>query len=294
MSELVLLHHNEPMTTSETIAEGVELAHKTVIQLVRKYISDLSEWGEVAFQMRLNPQGSSTEVAWLNEGQSMFLMTLMRNSPVVLAFKKALVKAFLELRDRVSSPSPAFETRNLSHGADLAVAADRTFRGFLRSARSAGLRLPQALHVANRQTIARTGMDMLAELGVVPEDEPAPPVAVDLFAIGPFLRDWLEGRLPLPATICASTDLYSAYLHWRKKVSPGETAAINLFGGVLRRAYPAVRKTKLRFRVGGNTGLANAVVVQGAYDAVPPESRSTYAGIEIGRFAQALKDWPAQ
>ena len=133
-----------------------------------------------------------------------------------------------------------------------------------------------------------------AELGVVPEDEPAPPVAVDLFAIGPFLRDWLEGRLPLPAPLCASTDLYSAYLHWRKKVSPGETAAINLFGGVLRRAYPAVRKTKLRFRVGGNTGLANAVVVQGAYDAVPPESRSTYAGIEIGRFAQALKDWPAQ
>lgn len=49
MSELVLLHHNEPMTTSEAIAEGVELAHKTVIQLVRKYVDDLNSFGRVAF-----------------------------------------------------------------------------------------------------------------------------------------------------------------------------------------------------------------------------------------------------
>lgn len=176
MSALVLLHHNEPMTTSETLAEGVAISHKSVLQLLRKYVADLSEWGEVAFQMRLNPQGSPTEFAYLNEGQAMFLLTLMRNSPVVVAFKKALVKAFLELRDRVAVlPAPTFATGNLGHGADLAVAADRTFRGFLRAARSAGMRLPAALRTANAQTIARTGMDMLAELGVVPDPEPEAP-----------------------------------------------------------------------------------------------------------------------
>ena len=66
-------------------------------------------------------------------------------------------------------PAPTFVTSNLSHGADLIVAADRTFRGVLRAARSAGMGLPQALRVANQQTILRTGMDMLHELGVDPD-----------------------------------------------------------------------------------------------------------------------------
>lgn len=197
MSELVLMHHNEPMTTSEAIAQGVGMEHKTIIQLLRKYLADLSEWGEVAFQMRLNPQGSPTEYAWLNEGQSMFLMTLMRNNPVVVAFKKALVNAFLEMRDRLrAAPQPQFVTGNLSHGADIAVAADRTFRSFLRAGRSAGMALPQALRIANRQTVERTGMDMLAELDVDPDSAFMPKaVAPDpgADALGVALRDWLDG-----------------------------------------------------------------------------------------------------
>lgn len=60
----------------------------------------------------------------------------------------------------------AATTRNPSHLADLAVAADRTFRCYLRAARSAGLRLPAALRVANDRTVERTGIDMLGELGV--------------------------------------------------------------------------------------------------------------------------------
>jgi len=50
------------------------------------------------------------------------------------------------------------------------VAADRTFRSFLRAARSAGMALPQALRKANQQTLARTGMNMLEELGVEPAE----------------------------------------------------------------------------------------------------------------------------
>ena len=212
MSELVLLHHNEPMTTSLAIAEGVQMEHKSVIQLFRTHLSDIADFGEVAFQMRLNPQGSPTEFVFLNEGQAMFLMTLMRNSEIVVAFKKALVKAFLSLRDRLQSTSPTFSTSNLSHGADLAVAADRTFRGFLRSARSAGLRLPQALQVANRQTIARTGMDMLGELGVVAEEEKVGFREQD--SIDHFLKAWREGNTCYPFGPCVSGDLLSAYQQW--------------------------------------------------------------------------------
>lgn len=200
MSELVLLHHNEPMTTSETLADGVELQHKNVVALIRKHAADLAEWGEIAFQTRLNLHGKPTEFAWLNEGQSLFLLTLMKNSPVVVAFKKALVKAFLELRDRMAA-APVFTTRQLDHGADLAVAADRTFRSFLRTAKSAGLALPVALRIANAQTRDRTGLDMLAEIGVDPDamaESSSPSRAALVDPLRDKLAAWLETAGPGP------------------------------------------------------------------------------------------------
>lgn len=212
MSELVLLHHNEPMTTSLAIAEGVQMDHSSVIKLVRKYVDNLQEFGTFGFEIQKSG-GRHTEIAWLNEGQSIFLMTLMRNSEIVVAFKKALVHAFLDLRDSLKPSAPAFSTTNLSHGADLAVAADRTFRGFLRSARSSGLRLPQALQVANRQTIARTGMDMLAELGVVPEDAPVQHGRLEDSA-DRFLSAWQCGQTRYPYTVCQTGDLCAAYRAW--------------------------------------------------------------------------------
>jgi hypothetical protein len=52
------------------------------------------------------PQGGfakATEVALLNEPQATFLLTLMRNSEIVVKFKLALVKAFFALRAEVES-----------------------------------------------------------------------------------------------------------------------------------------------------------------------------------------------
>lgn len=166
MSELVLLHHNEPMTTSETLAAGVELQHKNVLALIRKHLADMLDWGEVAFQTRLNPQGSPTEFAYLNEGQSLFLLTLMKNSPVVVAFKKALVKAFLELRARAAvPPAPTFP----NHTADRLVAADRTFRALMRTAKSIGMAPESALRRARDGAERVTGVDMLSELHIAYE-----------------------------------------------------------------------------------------------------------------------------
>lgn len=219
MSDLVLLHHNEPMTTSETVAAGVEMEHKSVLQLLRKYLDDLNSLGRVAFEMRpFETAGGNQwrEIAFLNEGQAMFLMTLMRNTEKVVAFKLALVKAFLELRDRLTAvpPAPTFETGNLGHGADLAVAADRTFRSFLRVARSAGLALPVALRVANAQTVQRTGMDMLAEIGLDPDRPPPlhPDEGVALDPLAEALGAWAASAeadryYSIEAIVCEATGL---------------------------------------------------------------------------------------
>lgn len=216
MSELVLLHHNEPMTTSLAIADGTENTHESVIKLVRKYVEDLQTFGRVGFEIQpfeTNGGIQSRELAYLNEPQATLLITYLRNSEIVRRFKIALVKAFFELRDRAKAIPPAFTTNNLSHGADLAVASDRTFRGFLRSARSSGMRLPQALQVANRQTIARTGMDMLSELGIeIPPEQIAGARQED--SADRFLHAWQQGRTRFPYTAAKCLNVLIAYRLW--------------------------------------------------------------------------------
>ncbi|TCB79340.1 hypothetical protein E0H89_03545 [Acinetobacter sp. ANC 3781] len=99
-----------PKTTTLQIALGLGVQHKSVIQLVRSYKSDFSEFGLVTFEMsnsafemsnwehRQSTRGRHTEYAALNEQQATLLLTYMRNSPKVREFKKALVRAFFEAR----------------------------------------------------------------------------------------------------------------------------------------------------------------------------------------------------
>ena len=117
--KLVDVQKGEPTTTTLQIALGLKLTHKSVIQLLRTYLPDIQEFGRVrfessydfsdlsnsafempnsGFEIRSSNQGRHTRYAILNEQQAYFLMTLMRNNPRVIEFKKALVKAFFEAR----------------------------------------------------------------------------------------------------------------------------------------------------------------------------------------------------
>lgn len=98
--EIVKVEDGEPMTSTLQIALGLGIQHATIIKLVRTYMPDFQEFGLVRFkiQPRLEGQHGGGDVKFvpLNEQQATFLMTLMRNSPRVIEFKKALVKAFLK------------------------------------------------------------------------------------------------------------------------------------------------------------------------------------------------------
>lgn len=107
MKELVKLEDGQPITTTLAIADGTENQHEAVIKLVRKYRDDLEEFGPLGFEIHVvsRQQGGGTkgEYATLNEQQSTLLLTYMRNSEVVRQFKKALVKAFWELKNGEAS-----------------------------------------------------------------------------------------------------------------------------------------------------------------------------------------------
>jgi len=178
------------MTTSLAIAEGTENTHEAVIKLVRKYVEDLQQFGTFGFEIQKSG-GRPTEIAYLNEPQATLLITYLRNSEIVRKFKIALVKAFYELRDRVRATEvDRNDPLTLSHRADIAVAADRTFRAMLRSGRSAGLPMGRAIRRANEITLGKTGVNLLAELQA--EDIHPENPSVDDDPVASAITSWAE------------------------------------------------------------------------------------------------------
>jgi phage regulator Rha-like protein len=103
-SLVFLSKENIPLTTSEIIAKALNKRHHDVIELIRKYISQLDNFGRVAFKTTpFETKGGvqRKEIAYLNEAQATLLVTLMRNSERVVKFKLALVKAFFEMRQQL-------------------------------------------------------------------------------------------------------------------------------------------------------------------------------------------------
>lgn len=103
---LVSVVGGEPLASSLVIARGMKARHKSVIQLIRQHAGVLQEFGPLAFEMRVvkRPQGGGapTEYAMLNEQQAALLISLMRNSEEVVAFKVHLIREFYRMRDALS------------------------------------------------------------------------------------------------------------------------------------------------------------------------------------------------
>lgn len=283
---LVEMFNNQPMTTSLAIADGVGIQHKNVIAIARKYVNDLQQLGRVAFETRpfeTNGGIQYQEIALFNEGQAMFFLTLQKNTEKVVQFKLALVKAFLELRDRLTQTTP--HTNNpltLSHRADIRVAADRTFRSVLRACRSAGARMPTALQRANEITLRETGVDMLSELRI---DTTQNHGYAEYEGHLQFLDAWVKNELPVPCAPCRSQHLYMAYQHWQKL----QGGFIQPTNKVLAAVVTHCGFVKRKLRYSRNDGLmCSFVFPHGNWFA---SNQTQEIAQYMAEFEAALNDW---
>lgn len=89
-------------TTSLVIAEGADVSHQSTLRLIRKHSDRLNRHRQVGFEVRLNRQGSRTEIAILDERQATLLLTFLKNTEVVLNFKERLVDEFYRMRDELT------------------------------------------------------------------------------------------------------------------------------------------------------------------------------------------------
>lgn len=99
MKELVFVKKEQAFTTSLVIAEGTDNQHESIIRMIQKNLEQFERWGKIKFmsQKTTNPLGGRpTQVALLNEQQAMFLITLLKNTDVVIDFKFELIQMFFE------------------------------------------------------------------------------------------------------------------------------------------------------------------------------------------------------
>lgn len=103
MSDLVFLAPNtqEPFTTSDVIATFAGLQHHTVTRLIQQHEADFKEFGSLRFEIEVRKRkvGATTAKHYqLNEEQATLLMTYLKNTAQVRAFKKELVRQFYAMR----------------------------------------------------------------------------------------------------------------------------------------------------------------------------------------------------
>lgn len=102
MQNILEVIDNEPRVSHRVVAQNTGNEQKSINELIRKYSSEFAEFGQCPFKTEAvkNSAGAVNEYKtfYLNEPQATFLMTLLRNKPVVVAFKKKLVKAFFTMK----------------------------------------------------------------------------------------------------------------------------------------------------------------------------------------------------
>lgn len=91
--------------TVDVIAEYAGIDHHQVMKVIRDHKTDLEEFGVLDFKSPKPQKGSKggrprKDWHW-NERQVTFLFSLLDNTPKVVAFLKALTKAFFEAKEKL-------------------------------------------------------------------------------------------------------------------------------------------------------------------------------------------------
>lgn len=141
MDNMVMLTRGIPMVSTLDLWQGLEVEHKALLELIKKYEPDFQEIRTFAFETQKSG-GRPTSFCLLDEEQVTFLITLMRNSKVVVPFKRKLTHEFYRMKNeliRISSQNQNaewLETRKA--GKQTRLIATDTIKVFVDYAKNQG------------------------------------------------------------------------------------------------------------------------------------------------------------
>lgn len=104
--EIIQIRNEVAVVSHRIVADNVGYNHENIARLINKHKKDFEEFGVVGFEIRavseeklkISPDSKPTKTYYLNEQQATLLMTYLQNTNIVREFKKALVKAFYQLK----------------------------------------------------------------------------------------------------------------------------------------------------------------------------------------------------
>lgn len=106
MNKLVFLEPNKidavPFTTSKVIAEVTGVSHRYIKKQINQRENELRLSGLLVACATESTGGRPEEIIRLNEQQATLLVTFLKNTPVVVAFKTELVRQFFLMRDELA------------------------------------------------------------------------------------------------------------------------------------------------------------------------------------------------
>lgn len=95
--------YDDVFTTSKDIADGTGIRHDKLKRVVEKHKNRLEKFGTIStsygVEIKLETRGRKTVVYNLNEQQATFLITLLKNTEIVMDFKEELVRQFFKMRE---------------------------------------------------------------------------------------------------------------------------------------------------------------------------------------------------
>ena len=94
----VEIYDSEARTGTFLLSQGLELKHKVVIDLIRKYENDFMDFSVLKTRKLRSTGGRAANEFLLDEDQFMFLGALLRNSKKVVTFKKSIIQQFKKYR----------------------------------------------------------------------------------------------------------------------------------------------------------------------------------------------------
>ena len=97
MKDIIKIHNDKPRAGTFLIAEGFGREHGKLLLLINKYRSRFENFSPLPAE-RIKTKGRPVEQLLLDEDQTMFLGTLLRNTEIVLDFKETLVHQFKKAR----------------------------------------------------------------------------------------------------------------------------------------------------------------------------------------------------
>lgn len=101
----------EARVSSRDLAAALGNQHKNVMSLVHDYRGEFEALGILAFETEeIVGRGQPAKFVHLNENQCYFLLTLVRNTELVVKLKLALVQAFAQARALAPQSAPALPT----------------------------------------------------------------------------------------------------------------------------------------------------------------------------------------